>query len=145
MFCFESNIKYKKLPKGGSNILTKSPISLQLEFKDFGLPLYMGVLENSDMQKAVSRWWCKESYRHMNMIFNMVVTVSVSTLDCDFDESRCTWVQGETDDFDWTRNTGSTGSYGTGPNGDHTSGKNELSREKLFRGFRLVSTKAEQP
>ena len=79
----------------------------------------------------------------MNMILNMVVTVSVSTLDCDFDVDLCTWFQGETDDFDWLRNTGSTSSLNTGPNGDHTTGKNELSREKLFRGFRLVSTKAE--
>ena len=80
----------------------------------------------------------------MNMTFYMVVTVLVSTLDCDFDVNMCTWFQGDTDDFDWSRNTGSTGSINTGPNADHTSGMNKLSREKLFRGFRLVSTKAEQ-
>ena len=79
----------------------------------------------------------------MNMIFNMVVTVSVSSFDCDFDVNMCTWSQSVTEYFDWSRNTGSTNSYNTGPNEDHTTGKNELSREKIFRGFRLVSTKAE--
>ena len=63
----------------------------------------------------------------MNMIFNMVVTVSVSPLDCDFDVNTCTWVQGDTDDFNWSRISGSTPSNNTGPNGDHTTGKNELS------------------
>ena len=79
----------------------------------------------------------------MNMIFNMVATVLVSTLDCDFDVNKCTWCQGDADDFDWTRHTGPTVSDDTGPNADHTTGKNELSQEKLFWGFRIVSTKAE--
>ena len=72
----------------------------------------------------------------------MVVTVLVSTLDCDFDVNMCTWVLGDTDDFNWLRGTGNTPSGNTGPNGDHTTGKNELSRERLYRGFRIVSTKA---
>ena len=80
----------------------------------------------------------------MNMIFNMVVTVSVSPLDCDFEVNECTWLQSDTDISDWIRYFGNTQTPNTGPNGDHTTGKNEqLSREKIFRGFRLVSTKAE--
>jgi len=32
------------------------------------------------------------------------------------------WTNGTGDDMDWTVNTGTTGSTGTGPNGDHTTG-----------------------
>jgi len=34
----------------------------------------------------------------------------------------CGFVQNSGDDFDWTRNQGSTPSSGTGPSADHTSG-----------------------
>ena len=34
----------------------------------------------------------------------------------------CRWTQLSDDDFDWTRNQGSTASYGTGPMFDHTLG-----------------------
>ena len=48
---------------------------------------------------------------------------SCTNVRCNFDTNLCNWknVQGE-DDFDWTRNRGSTGSYGTGPSTDHTTG-----------------------
>lgn len=41
---------------------------------------------------------------------------------CNFDTSMCGFVQNSGDDFDWTRNQGSTPSGGTGPSADHTSG-----------------------
>jgi hypothetical protein len=41
---------------------------------------------------------------------------------CDFEKDLCTWTNDNADDFDWSRNSGSTGSQGTGPNGDHTLG-----------------------
>ena len=41
---------------------------------------------------------------------------------CTFEQSLCRWNQLSDDDFDWTRNQGSTGSYGTGPMFDHTLG-----------------------
>jgi len=42
---------------------------------------------------------------------------------CDFDAGLCSgWQQSQSDVFDWTRRTGSTPSYNTGPSSDHTSG-----------------------
>ncbi|XP_077978860.1 MAM and LDL-receptor class A domain-containing protein 1-like [Glandiceps talaboti] len=41
---------------------------------------------------------------------------------CDFESGTCDWSQVATDDFDWTRWTGETGSAGTGPSADHTTG-----------------------
>ena len=41
---------------------------------------------------------------------------------CTFERSLCQWQQLPDDDFDWTRNQGSTASYGTGPMFDHTLG-----------------------
>ena len=41
---------------------------------------------------------------------------------CTFERSLCQWKQLADDDFDWTRNQGSTASYGTGPMFDHTLG-----------------------
>ena len=42
---------------------------------------------------------------------------------CDFEKGLCAY-QNELvdDDFDWERNTGHTGSIGTGPSSDHTTG-----------------------
>ncbi len=40
---------------------------------------------------------------------------------CDFEKDFCGWtnaLNGFDDDFDWLRNTKSTGSYGTGPSVD---------------------------
>ncbi|XP_035827621.1 MAM and LDL-receptor class A domain-containing protein 1-like [Aplysia californica] len=44
------------------------------------------------------------------------------TSGCDFELGTCGFNQSTTDDFDWTRSNGGTGSYGTGPNQDHTYG-----------------------
>ncbi|XP_070566390.1 MAM and LDL-receptor class A domain-containing protein 1-like [Ptychodera flava] len=41
---------------------------------------------------------------------------------CDFETGICDWSQVSTDDFDWTRFSGSTPTAGTGPSGDHTTG-----------------------
>ncbi|XP_071503079.1 MAM and LDL-receptor class A domain-containing protein 1-like [Diadema antillarum] len=43
-------------------------------------------------------------------------------IDCDFEYGVCGWVQETDDDFDWSRNNGSTPSLDTGPSGDHTTG-----------------------
>ncbi|EDO39626.1 predicted protein, partial [Nematostella vectensis] len=51
-----------------------------------------------------------------------------STRKCDFDVDVCGFVQDTQDVFDWTRMKGNTGSSGTGPIGDHTSGKGRYSR-----------------
>ncbi|XP_044166667.1 MAM and LDL-receptor class A domain-containing protein 1-like [Acropora millepora] len=41
---------------------------------------------------------------------------------CNFDVSTCNFVQDTDDDFDWTRQKGSTPSSNTGPSSNHTSG-----------------------
>lgn len=41
---------------------------------------------------------------------------------CDFETGTCGWIQDTTDDFDWLRHSNNTGSFGTGPVGDHTTG-----------------------
>ncbi|XP_067052699.1 deleted in malignant brain tumors 1 protein-like isoform X2 [Acropora muricata] len=43
-------------------------------------------------------------------------------LPCDFEQGFCQWFHLVDDEFDWTRNNGSTPSSGTGPSADHTKG-----------------------
>ena len=87
----------------------------------------------------------------MNMIFNMAVIVSVSSLDCNFDDANmCTWTQGleDPEGFGWSMESGPTSTENTGPSGDHTTGTNELCHEKAYdRGFLTISDKSrtEQP
>ncbi|XP_077978778.1 scavenger receptor cysteine-rich domain-containing protein DMBT1-like [Glandiceps talaboti] len=38
---------------------------------------------------------------------------------CDFQDDLCNWIQPSNDDFDWTRQKGSTPTPNTGPDGDH--------------------------
>ncbi len=50
-------------------------------------------------------------------------TTVPSDSNCTFEKGICNWRQLRTDNFDWTRNKDNTGSWGTGPLGDHTTGK----------------------
>ncbi|XP_071828952.1 scavenger receptor cysteine-rich type 1 protein M130-like isoform X6 [Apostichopus japonicus] len=50
------------------------------------------------------------------------VTTLTGDLDCDFETGLCSYSQSYNDQLDWTRRTGSTPSYSTGPYYDHTSG-----------------------
>ena len=43
-------------------------------------------------------------------------------INCNFENNLCTWTQDKTDQFDWTRKSGSTASSSTGPSVDHTKG-----------------------
>ncbi|XP_073232940.1 MAM domain-containing glycosylphosphatidylinositol anchor protein 2-like [Porites lutea] len=43
-------------------------------------------------------------------------------INCNFESNLCTWTQDKTDQFDWTRKSGSTPSSPTGPSVDHTTG-----------------------
>ena len=43
--------------------------------------------------------------------------------DCTFEQGFCQWTQSMTDNFNWTRAQGPTGSSLTGPTNDHTTGK----------------------
>ena len=42
---------------------------------------------------------------------------------CDFEPGFCHYLQRKSDDFDWTRKSGKTLSWGTGPKFDHTTEK----------------------
>jgi len=44
------------------------------------------------------------------------------TFNCNFENNLCGWTQASNDQFDWTRNMGTTGSTNTGPTNDHTTG-----------------------
>eukprot|EP00795_Rhopilema_esculentum_P012712 gene12712-3431_t len=50
-------------------------------------------------------------------------TTVPSDSNCTFETGLCNWRQLTTDNFDWKRNKDNTGSVGTGPVGDHTTGK----------------------
>ena len=54
---------------------------------------------------------------------------------CNFDTGLCSgWYQfSYSDVFDWTRHTGATPSYDTGPSSDHTSGSGKFISIKLHR------------
>ncbi|XP_033122121.1 MAM and LDL-receptor class A domain-containing protein 1-like, partial [Anneissia japonica] len=50
-------------------------------------------------------------------------TCNIDQAQCDFeDPNLCYFAQDESDDFDWIRTSGSTPTYGTGPEYDHTYG-----------------------
>ena len=53
-------------------------------------------------------------------------------VECNFESGTCGWIQDRTDDFDWTRTYGETGSSDTGPTNGHTfeSGKITLLIDK---------------
>lgn len=53
-------------------------------------------------------------------------TITPADSNCTFDSGLCRWKQSKKDDFDWTLKKGKTGSTGTGPLGDHTSGNGEI-------------------
>ena len=50
------------------------------------------------------------------------ISVSQSQWDCNFEQNLCSWTQDSTDNFNWTRGQGPTGSVMTGPINDHTLG-----------------------
>ena len=53
-------------------------------------------------------------------------TETESSYDCSFEQGLCTWTQDMTDDFNWTRSQGPTGTMMTGPIIDHTLGTGKL-------------------
>lgn len=59
---------------------------------------------------------------------------------CDFEVGFCDFTQDKDDDFDWTINTGGTGTFGTGPVADHTTeyskgGHASLQTRPFIRGI----------
>lgn len=58
-----------------------------------------------------------------NSYFAFLLNAAPSQFDCDFEDrsnSLCSWTQDTTDAFDWTVNQGSTATFETGPEFDHT-------------------------
>lgn len=57
--------------------------------------------------------------------FMLPFSVSHSKFDCAFEKNFCHWIQDRTDQFNWRRLQGPTGSLVTGPLTDHTYGKSK--------------------
>ena len=56
-----------------------------------------------------------------------------ANLDCDFEDfEKCDWQNVDSDDYDWTVNSGSTPSSSTGPTGDYSEGGNESGSETFI-------------
>ncbi|XP_066300036.1 MAM and LDL-receptor class A domain-containing protein 1-like [Branchiostoma lanceolatum] len=71
-------------------------------------------------------------------------TPGPGAFNCDFETDICGWMQAGDDDFDWTRNLGTTGSTQTGPSTDHTTGSGyyiyiETSGQTLNQTARVLS------
>lgn len=56
---------------------------------------------------------------------------------CNFEKDFCGWTNSVTDQFDWIRNKGATGSSGTGPTNDHTLGTRGTGKV-FFLALRLL-------
>ena len=85
--------------------------------------LHNDCYDNSD--KAHSS--CSQSNALVVMFFIMtyilIITLVESVFQCDFEQSMCGFPNDENnDDFDWTLARGSTSSFQTGPETDHTTG-----------------------
>lgn len=62
--------------------------------------------------------------------------------DCNFESGMCTWVNTKGDVFDWTRNSGTTPSFQTGPSVDHTLGTKFGKKQKIYIFLRRSIYKA---
>lgn len=58
----------------------------------------------------------------MNQKSDMSFVTSPEQVSCNFESGFCDWEQEDKDDFDWTRTSGSTPTWLTGPDEDHTTG-----------------------
>ena len=67
-------------------------------------------------------------------------TETESSYDCSFEQGLCTWTQDMTDDFNWTRSQGPTGTMMTGPIIDHTLGTGKLNRHEQLGFFSLYNS-----
>ena len=84
-----------------------------------------------------------------SIVFYRVLSCSIVVLDfftcaaknCTFESGQCDWNNAIFHDLLWTRNSGSTGSFGTGPSRDHTlnttRGMVMLLDSSLFMTMRL--------
>ena len=61
-------------------------------------------------------------WKKVSFIFLLYSVLAPDSHNCDFESGYCTWTQDGANDFNWTRASGTTGSGGTGPPGDHTTG-----------------------
>ncbi|XP_071503069.1 MAM domain-containing glycosylphosphatidylinositol anchor protein 2-like [Diadema antillarum] len=79
---------------------------------------YTGDIAIDDI--ALSQGSCEQDYSTSSWY---QTTQDPGDFNCDFESGLCGWQQAYYgDDFDWTRYSGSTSSYNTGPSVDHTLG-----------------------
>ena len=53
----------------------------------------------------------------------LYILLGAGKIDCNFEHAMCSWTQDFRENFDWTRTNHGTPTVGTGPHGDHTSGR----------------------
>ncbi|XP_012787433.2 MAM and LDL-receptor class A domain-containing protein 1 [Sorex araneus] len=97
-----------------------------IRFESCSLPLPAESCEGTD------RFWCRdtkaciEKFRFCDLVDDCGDHSDeddcVPELQCDFENGSCNWEQDTEDDFNWTRNQGSTATLNTGPMKDNTLG-----------------------
>ena len=61
-------------------------------------------------------------YYFFSNLYHFIVASSQAQFNCTFDSGFCGWTQPPNTALNWTSNNGSTFSFGTGPQADHTTG-----------------------
>ena len=67
----------------------------------------------------------------MKLKTNSLFLTAPTAYDCNFEQGFCQWTQSVTDNFNWTRVQGPTGSSLTGPTNDHTTGSSKYTDFKM--------------
>ncbi|XP_053397241.1 MAM and LDL-receptor class A domain-containing protein 1-like isoform X1 [Mercenaria mercenaria] len=92
---------------------------------------------NNDWRKAVINNNAKDTYRIAFegvrgdgskgdiAVDDISIIPTLCSLDCDYDDGFCNWMQYDGDNFDWTLQRGPTETSDTGPEADHTSGNGQ--------------------